>query len=573
VITISVSIQHYARSAILLIVLLVARLASASQQSAADSSQPVGSARVTGRVIASDNGEPVRRAYIRLSGLAASRTKGGALTSVSRTAETDTNGDFDFANLPAGAYSITVDPVAGFVRLRPARRAAVSEVQTVHVTLHVERSGGIAGRVLDEKRDGLVGVEVHALRRINIGGYIKVEPSGRSATTDDRGKFRIVNLPAGEYYVLASYEPPRRAINPIPRLGYTTTYHPRSLTQDGAQSVVVRPGRDIEPVDVALTTRHLVRVSVRAVDSSGVPLGKEARLSLARHEPTFLHASVHFAFLPTDGMFVFDNVTPGDYALVATTSSRSEEAAYVNVTVADKDLSLNVQTNTGARISGRILVDGAPPSVGGSLASQNVHVWVRPPYGHWGISYAEAHSTETGGADRFELDGIRGPMLLDASLGFGTMVSIKRGGESIVGKTLNFIGTETIDDILVEFTTTTARLRATITRTGAADDPEPVLLILFADDRSRWHEDYGQYARATAAPRSLPESEKDNIDSDITLPPVVPGQYRIIAIHDPEMSFPTDTAILEALRPLASLVTLVAGQTATVAIGVTNVVR
>jgi hypothetical protein len=39
------------------------------------------------------------------------------------------------------------------------------------------------------------------------------------------------------------------------------------------------------------------------------------------------------------------------------------------------------------------------------------------------------------------------------------------------------------------------------------------------------------------------------------------------------MSFPTDTAILEALRPHARLVTLVAGQTATVALGVTNLVR
>jgi hypothetical protein len=164
-------------------------------------------------------------------------------------------------------------------------------------------------------------------------------------------------------------------------------------------------------------------------------------------------------------------------------------------------------------------------------------------------------------------------MLLDASLGFGTVVSIKRAGESIVGKALNFIGTETIDDIVVELTTTTARLRVIVTGTSSTDDPEPVLLILFADDPARWRDDYGQYARASAAPPSLRYSEKDNVDSDITLPPVVPGRYRIIAIHDPEMSFPADTAILEKLRPHARLVTLVAGQTEEITIGITNVVR
>ncbi len=524
-------------------------------------------------MIAADNGEPVRRAYIRLEGLADPRTKGGPYSGVSRNIETDTNGYFDFANLPAGSYSITVDPVSGFVRLRPARRAAVSEAQTVQVTIHLGRAGGIDGRVLDENGEGLLGVEVHALRRLNIAGYIQIEPSGRSAMTDDRGTFRIFNVPPGEYYVLATYMPPRRDINPIPRLGYTTTYHPRSLTQDGARPVLVRPGRDTERVDVTLKTRQLVRVSVRAVDSSGAPLGKEARLSLERSEPAFLPASVHFAFLPTDGMFVFDNVTPGDYSLVATTNPRLEEAAYVNVTVADKDLSLNVQTNAGARVSGRILVDGVSPSVGGGLASQSVHLWARPAFGHWGISYAEGQTTQTRGTDRFEFAGLRGPMLLDAGGGFGALVSIGRAGQPIVGKTLEFVGTETIDDITIEFTTRTAQLNVMVSGANAPDDPEPVLVVLFSDDASLWAHGRFQYTRATASRPAAPPVDQSTAESHITLSGIVPGRYRIIAIHDPEMSYPTDTAILEKLRPYARPVTLVSGQTDTVTIGVTNLVR
>jgi len=164
-------------------------------------------------------------------------------------------------------------------------------------------------------------------------------------------------------------------------------------------------------------------------------------------------------------------------------------------------------------------------------------------------------------------------MLLEASPGFGTVASIKMAGEPIVEKTLNLIGTETVDDIVVELTTKTARLRVIVTGTSATDDPEPVLLILFPDDPSLWRHDYGQYARAAAARPSPRESENDDVDSDITLPAVVPGRYRIIAIHDPEMGYPTDTTIFEKLRPYARPVTLVSDQTERITIGVTKFAR
>jgi Carboxypeptidase regulatory-like domain len=569
------SLQNCFRSTTILIVLVVARLAAASQPPAAAQPQPVGSARLTGRVIALDNGTPVRHAYIRLSGLVPSQPNAGPPASVSRNTETDINGDFDFANLPAASYHITVDPVSGFVRPSRSRDAAVAEGQTVQITIRVERTGAIEGRVLDENGDGVLGVQVHPVRRLNIGGYTKIETSGRSATTDDRGTFRIFNVPPGEYYVVATYMPPRRDINPIPRLGYTNTYHPRSLTLDDARSVVVRPGRSTERVDVTLTSRQLVRVSVRAVSSSGVPLDKDARLSLRRRDPVYLETSARFPNLPKDGTFLFDDIMPGDYYLVVSTSHRLEEAAYVNVTVADKDLSLNVQTNTGAKVSGRMFIDGRPVGEDASTGRWNVSVSATRPWGppRWGIDYAKDLLSQTQGTDRFELVGLRGPMVLDASIGAGTLVSIRRGGREIAGEALDFVGTETFDDIVIEFTMNLAQLDVSVTSTSAVDDPQPVLLILFADDPSLWHHAYVQYARATAARPSARQSDKDNTDSRMTLAPMVPGRYRIIAIHDPDISYPEETAILEKLRPFATPVTLVTGETAKINIGVAKLVR
>jgi hypothetical protein len=54
---------------------------------------------------------------------------------------------------------------------------------------------------------------------------------------------------------------------------------------------------------------------------------------------------------------------------------------------------------------------------------------------------------------------------------------------------------------------------------------------------------------------------------------VVPGRYRVIAIHDPEISDPIDTRILEKLHPYAAPVTLETGQTGKVSIGVAKLVR
>src|SRR5262245_65507058 len=57
--------------------------------------QPVGSARIAGRVLARDNGAPVRRAHVRLSGLpTATQSADPTRPYLQREAETDDNGPF-----------------------------------------------------------------------------------------------------------------------------------------------------------------------------------------------------------------------------------------------------------------------------------------------------------------------------------------------------------------------------------------------------------------------------------------------------------------------------------------------
>lgn len=54
---------------------------------------------------------------------------------------------------------------------------------------------------------------------------------------------------------------------------------------------------------------------------------------------------------------------------------------------------------------------------------------------------------------------------------------------------------------------------------------------------------------------------------------MVPGADRIIAIHDPEIIYLIEPALLEKLRPFATPATLTAGQTPTVNLRVAKVGR
>jgi hypothetical protein len=549
----------------------IATPAIARLQPAVGQPQLSGSARLTGRVIAADNGRPVRRASVSLSGLPDSQQKAGPNREyVSRKVETDVNGRFDFADLPAGSYRINVDPVSGFVRLALSKEATLTEGQTAEMTVRLERSGAIEGRIQDENGDGMLGAQVQAVRRLDVGGHTTLRTWGASAATDDRGAFRLFNLPAGDYYVMATYTRLPWRNEPAAQSGYADTYYPGSPALRGAQVVVVRGGRDSTRVNVTLAPCRLARLSISPVDSSGVPLGREAQVTLTKRDDVYLPFSTRQTSRREDGTFLFDGIQPGDYYLIVTTSAQMEEAAYVNVSIHEADVSLNVHTNTGARVSGRIIVDGKPAGDGGSR-SATVLVSSNPPLRKYGPTYARVPLARVRGTDRFELAGLRGPMELFAEVAGGALLSIQRRGEEIAGKTLEFAGTEAIDDVVVTLTTQVAQVDVTVTNASSRGEAEPVLVVLFSDDPKRWHQGFIQYARTSASRLPAGSGALPSVRTRLIRMP--PGQYLIAAIHDDEISYPTELGVLEKLRPLATPVTLVAGQTANVTLGVVKPAR
>lgn len=127
--------------------------------------QPTGSARITGQVLAKDNRAAVRRAYVRLAGVPAITVSAGSKPAyVQREVQTDDNGTFDFVDLPPGSYSISVPATNGFLELARARQAVVGQGRALVVSIRLERTGAIVGRITDRnarnlqttRRSGLV---------------------------------------------------------------------------------------------------------------------------------------------------------------------------------------------------------------------------------------------------------------------------------------------------------------------------------------------------------------------------------------------------------------------------------
>src|SRR4051812_264996 len=162
---------------------------------------PPPSGRITGRVLAADNGRPVKRARVFASAV---ELPGG------RGMLTDDGGVFDLTELPAGRYTLTVSK-SGFVALsygqrRPLQAGTPLQLadgqQLKGIQFQLPRGSVIGGHVLDEDGDAMPGVMVRVMRYQYLQGQRRLTPAG-TAQTDDKGQYRVWGLTPGDYYVNA----------------------------------------------------------------------------------------------------------------------------------------------------------------------------------------------------------------------------------------------------------------------------------------------------------------------------------------------------------------------------------
>jgi protocatechuate 3,4-dioxygenase beta subunit len=344
----------------------------------ATADDPKGTAILRGFVVAADNGQPIRRAQVRISSAEARE---------SRLATTDAQGRFEARELLAGRYSITASK-AGFVSLqygqrRPSESGTPIDIRDAQVldrlVIGLPRGSVISGRITDEFGEPIANAVVTAMRYGYAGGVRRIIRAGGQNTrdnTDDQGQFRLFGLSPGEYYVTAAFRAGGGEVTDPAQdtTGFAPTYYPGASSAAEAQRVSVGLGQELSNVSFALVATKLVRISGTVMDSNGAPPSGGAVMLVPAEGGSAGPGMFQMGGgrIEASGRFRITNVAPGRYILQARTGrdggapgGRPNEFARQAISVGTEDLDgITLITSAGATVSGRVLTDtGAPPSV------------------------------------------------------------------------------------------------------------------------------------------------------------------------------------------------------------------
>jgi Carboxypeptidase regulatory-like domain len=259
---------------------------------------PPGTGLVVGQVLDGATGRPVPEAMVDLLPMVAP-TSPTSTQGVPRVRViSDSSGRFFFPDLPAGVYNFRAGK-PGYVDARGLQRTPGSLATPItladgqkilDVKMSLWRFGTIAGTVVDENGEPMVGVEVRALGRSFVGGrprFTIVPPTGTA--TDDRGAFRMP-LPPGEYAIVVPI-----LLTTFPMSVMQAGFSPELMSAAREPSVLGSPtnqqignavlstGNRV-PVPPAPTGERLTSVYLSTFYPSSTGVGPTAALSLASGE-------------------------------------------------------------------------------------------------------------------------------------------------------------------------------------------------------------------------------------------------------------------------------------------------
>jgi len=331
----------------------------------------IGTGVVMGRVVEADGTNPVAGTIVTLSlpGFAPQRVL------------TDGQGRFAYRGLPKGSFSLTatrpgyVDGAHG--RLRPGGTPMAVDLtdtqRTSTADIMVWRHAAIAGTVLDENNEPLVGAPVRALRRDYTGGRRRLTESGFDST-DDRGQFRMGALEPGEYVVVLpltqrpSLDAMMRGMRETERsmgasiatftmrveataigggggnmmvtsssdggvppagtdaegqpLTYQTEFFTGALSASRATAIALGPGEERTAVDFRLTPVRALSVAGMVVGPDGPAANTQLQLIPADAEDLVSPIEAATATTDANGQFEFTTVPAGQYVLRAQRTPR-----------------------------------------------------------------------------------------------------------------------------------------------------------------------------------------------------------------------------------------------------------
>jgi hypothetical protein len=515
-----------------------------------------GTGILRGRVLASDTGVPIRRAQVRIMS-----PDIGA-----KTALTDAQGRYEFKELPASRFTVTVTK-SGFVTMQygqnrpfePGRPIELVDAQLMEkADISLPRGSVLAGRVVDEFGEPVADANVSALRMQFTNGKRRLMPAGRNATTNDLGQFRLYGLPPGDYYVSATLRSfdmmmdmmagPGGPTGSNQSAGYAPSYYPGSASPAEAERVSVAIGQELASVDIALQPVRLAKISGTAIGADGKPMSGAMVMLIPSMREAIVFGPGGTSRTNKDGQFTISGVTPGEYtlqlrsigtmmtemagatAMVFATNAAGPgappppgpqaepEFASVPVSVSGDDISNLVVVSThGATATGRITFEGGAKPEG--ISAIRVTAPSADQDGGPVISLGGAQVKENGS---FEVSGLTGTRLFRvAALPKGWFLkSVRVEGRDVTDTGVEFKPGADDTAIEIELTTKSTSLSGSVTddKGTAAKD---YTVVVFADDEQKWIMPLNRWTT----------SARPDQDGRFKVSSLPPGGYYAIAVE------------------------------------------
>ena len=480
---------------------------------------PPPAGRISGRVLAADNGRPVKRARIFATAV---ELPGG------RGMLTDDSGVFDLTELPAGRYTLTVSK-SGFVALsygqrRPLQAGTPLQLadgqQLKGIEFQLPRGSVISGHVLDEDGDAMPGVMVRIMRYQYLQGEKRLTPAG-NGQTDDKGQYRVWGLMPGEYYVNAiargggpgggqffggggpgggpggggrggRFGGPGggpgapAAATDQEQVNYAPTYYPGVPSVNEAKPVTVGLSQEVLDINFNMQLVRVARISGVVSNPDGTPV-TSGTVNLMPDTGAGRANQIGMNFggrIQWDGAFTIANVAPGRYMLRARgDDSETPQFAAQPVSVNGDDLTdLTVVLSAGATISGTIsFLPGGSPA---------------PDYTQFRITAPSTDQSDFGPQPnarvdkdgKFTLSGISaGAHLIRPSNGSRTWVlkSVTTADRDVTDTPFQVRSGDNLVNLTVVFTDKQSEINGTLTTENGTPVPEYTVLA-FPADASLW---------------------------------------------------------------------------------------
>jgi protocatechuate 3,4-dioxygenase beta subunit len=551
-----------------------------------------GTGRIKGRLVSAETGAPVRRAQVRITGPEI----------MPQTAATDSEGRYEFRDLPAGRLTITASKSGyvsvGYGQTRPFQPPTPIELADGQVLekadISLPRGSVISGRIVDEFGEPAADVMVTALRSTWSNGRRRLQPAGRTATTNDLGQYRIYGLPPGEYFVSATLRAMQEmmvmemaavvsarsamAARPVdtPRSGYAPTYFPGTPSGSEAQRISLAVGQEVQNADFALVPVHLVRVSGTVIGSNGRPL-EGVMVNPTPRSDSHL-GSTFGTRTDKNGGFTIPSIAPGDYTLSARSmqvmtsgdgnrmvftmargtggpGSDGSEFGTVPLTVGGEDMSnVMIVTSKGTTASGRVVYEGGPAPKPTALNIRTVSTEIEGP----GPSFGGGTLVLADGT--FELKGLAGPRVFEVmNLPAGWVLkAIRLNGADITDSIIDIKPNEPLTGIEVVLSSKTTEVSGIV---KAGNEPATdYTVVIFSDDPQKWTLLTSRHI-ASARPNQNGRFQIKNLPA---------GSYYAIALDYIEQGDWNDPDVLDRLKTQATRFSLSEGDLKTLDLKLVN---